>query len=155
MNISIPTAAIFLDVEKAFDRVWHAGLVHKMTCARTPGAFIHLIKHYLTNRKFHVVVENEASSTRLILAGAHKQPKQAIYHHASFNPSKSTAVFFQGRRSHKIPEPISIEGLPIAWCKQAKYLGVVLDESLTFKQHQEEDRCICACSVPASTSRAN
>ncbi|GJQ69104.1 hypothetical protein Trydic_g6268 [Trypoxylus dichotomus] len=51
------------------------------------------------------------------------------------NPSKSTAVFFQGRRTHKIPEQISIEGLPIPWSRQAKYLRVVLHESLTYKHH--------------------
>ncbi|GJQ66664.1 hypothetical protein Trydic_g4632 [Trypoxylus dichotomus] len=188
MNISTPTAAIFLDVEKAFDRVWHAGLVHKMARARIPGPLIQLVRHYLTNRKFHVVVENEGSSTRLIKAGvpqgsvlgphlfnlymydiptlAHSKVTQfaddtAIYlsnrnrkhitmrlqedidalikyFHAwriKINPSKSTAVFFQGRRTHKIPEQISIEGLPIPWSKQAKYLGVMLDESLTYKHH--------------------
>lgn len=53
MNISTPTAAVYLDIEKAFDRVWHPGLVYKLKNAGIAEKLTRTIDSYLTNRKFH------------------------------------------------------------------------------------------------------
>ena len=63
------TGAVFLDIEKAFDRVWITGLLYKLIKYEIPACYIHLLNSYLRNRKFCVSVGNELSSNRNIEAG--------------------------------------------------------------------------------------
>lgn len=64
------TAAIFLDMEKAFDRVWHHGLIHKLhTMSNTPTHLVKIIQSFLSERKFQIKIDNHTSSTRNITAG--------------------------------------------------------------------------------------
>ncbi|GFW28579.1 probable RNA-directed DNA polymerase from transposon X-element [Trichonephila clavipes] len=48
------TGAIFLDIQKAFDRVWHVGLLYKLIKINTPPPLIRIIRSFLTNRTFAV-----------------------------------------------------------------------------------------------------
>jgi len=64
------TATAFLDVEKAFDRVWHDGLIYKIkTNTELSINIIKLIKSFLSNRSFQVRVVDQQSTTRQIQAG--------------------------------------------------------------------------------------
>lgn len=64
------TAAIFIDMEKAFDRVWHEGLIYKLrTQTDLPTNIIKLIKSFLLNRSFQIRVTNSLSTPRHIEAG--------------------------------------------------------------------------------------
>jgi len=49
-----PTAAIFFDAKKAFDSVWHEGLIHKMYADGLPEKIINFIHSWLDNRKLQV-----------------------------------------------------------------------------------------------------
>ena len=69
------TAAIFLDVEKAYDTVWIPGLLHKLIQYGFPETFIHIIATYLTDRKFQVKIDGALSSPRKIHTGV---PQGAI-----------------------------------------------------------------------------
>ncbi len=55
------TVAIFLDFSKAFDMVWHEGLIHKLTKAGLKGKIINYIRDFLTNRKITVGSNNTHS----------------------------------------------------------------------------------------------
>ena len=44
------SAVIFLDVEKAFDKVWHDGLIHKLLFLNTPLHRLRYINNYISNR---------------------------------------------------------------------------------------------------------
>ncbi|GBP95098.1 Probable RNA-directed DNA polymerase from transposon BS [Eumeta japonica] len=46
------TVAVFFDVAKAFDRVWHAGLVYKLYSLHVPDRLVLIIQNYLSNRHF-------------------------------------------------------------------------------------------------------
>jgi len=46
-------SAIFIDVKEAFDRVWHAGLLNKLS-KLLPANLHRLIENYLTDRTFYV-----------------------------------------------------------------------------------------------------
>ncbi|GFX02155.1 RNA-directed DNA polymerase from mobile element jockey [Trichonephila clavipes] len=48
------TGAVFLDIQKAFDRVWHYGLFYKLIRTNTPPYLIKIIKFFLENRNFSV-----------------------------------------------------------------------------------------------------
>ena len=43
--------AVFLDISKAFDKVWHEGLLFKLDQIGVSGSFLTLIRNYLSNRK--------------------------------------------------------------------------------------------------------
>jgi hypothetical protein len=68
-NNNMSTAAVFLDIEKAFDTTWHPGLLYKLSELKFSASLIKLIASFLSKRKFKVSVEGELSSPRRIAAG--------------------------------------------------------------------------------------
>ncbi|GBO19021.1 putative RNA-directed DNA polymerase from transposon BS [Araneus ventricosus] len=63
------TGAVFLDVQKAFDRVWIQGLIHKLIRYKTPPHLLQLLKSYLDERKFAVKIGNSISEAKIMRAG--------------------------------------------------------------------------------------
>ncbi|GBN45511.1 putative RNA-directed DNA polymerase from transposon X-element [Araneus ventricosus] len=63
------TGAVFLDISKAFDRVWTDGLLYKLIKLRIPGSIVRLMATYLRGRRFAVRVGSNLSSERAIAAG--------------------------------------------------------------------------------------
>ncbi|GFT88083.1 RNA-directed DNA polymerase from mobile element jockey [Trichonephila clavipes] len=63
------TGAVFLDIQKAFDRVWVSGLIYKLITNNFPPALIHLINSYLVNRSFQVRVNDTLSNSFRIKYG--------------------------------------------------------------------------------------
>ncbi|GFT09364.1 probable RNA-directed DNA polymerase from transposon BS [Trichonephila clavipes] len=55
------TGAVFLDIQKAFDRVWISGLIYKLITNHFPAPLIRIINSYLVNRTFKVRVNNTLS----------------------------------------------------------------------------------------------
>ncbi|GBM99400.1 hypothetical protein AVEN_172620-1 [Araneus ventricosus] len=51
-NSNLTTAAIFLDISKAYDKVWIEGLIHKLIAYKFPQYIIEIIQSYLTKRNF-------------------------------------------------------------------------------------------------------
>ena len=58
-----------LDISKAFDRVWHAGLFHKLKSHGIPGQIFGLISSFLSNRRLHVVLDGKSSQEYPVNAG--------------------------------------------------------------------------------------
>ena len=54
--------SVFLDISKAFDRVWHEGLLFKLQQYGISGELITLIKDFLSCRKQRVVLNGQHSS---------------------------------------------------------------------------------------------
>ncbi len=61
--------AVFCDISKAFDRVWHRGLITKLSSFGICDSLLNWIISYLSNRKQRVVYANSTSSWRHIQAG--------------------------------------------------------------------------------------
>ena len=60
-NRSGTTWAVTLDISKAFDRVWHAGLLHKSKFCGIPGQIFGLISSFLSSRLLRVVLDGKSS----------------------------------------------------------------------------------------------
>lgn len=69
------TGVVLLDIEKAFDTVWHNGLVYKLNEFNFPIFIQKMIKSFLEKRSFFVYVDGQKSSMRTINAGV---PQGAI-----------------------------------------------------------------------------
>lgn len=63
------TGAVFLDISKAFDTVWHDGLVFKLREASVPISMCQLIHSFLRNRNFHAKISTATSSLYDLEAG--------------------------------------------------------------------------------------
>lgn len=63
------TIAVFLDVAKAFDKVWHDGLVYKLYHLGFPDRLVLIVQDFLQARSFRYKVHGERSTPRPIKAG--------------------------------------------------------------------------------------
>lgn len=63
------TAIIFIDVEKAFDRLWARGLIMKCIQLKLPEWIVLFINSFLSGRKFKVQINQEISEEKIIKAG--------------------------------------------------------------------------------------
>ena len=55
------TRAVALDISKAFNRVWHAGLIHKLKSCGILGQIFGLMCSFLSNRQLRVVLDGKSS----------------------------------------------------------------------------------------------
>ena len=60
---------VFLDISKAFDKVWHKGLLYKLEVIGIQDPLLSWLKSYLSNRKQRVVIEGQSSKWESIKAG--------------------------------------------------------------------------------------
>ena len=68
-NRSGATRAVALDISKTFDRVWHAGLLHKLKSYGISGQIFGLISSFLSNRRLRVVLDGKSSQEYQVNAG--------------------------------------------------------------------------------------
>ena len=59
----------FLDISKAFDKVWHEGVIFKLKTYGVEGNLLKLLENYLADRQQRVVLNGRTSSWRNIYAG--------------------------------------------------------------------------------------
>ncbi|GFW21084.1 probable RNA-directed DNA polymerase from transposon X-element [Trichonephila clavipes] len=62
-------AAVFLDIQKAFDKVWHTGLLFKLIKYKIPPPLILLLKSYINDRSFTVKINRTYSQIKSAKAG--------------------------------------------------------------------------------------
>ena len=68
-NRSGATRVVALDISEAFDRVWHAGLLHKLQSYGISGQIFDLISFFLSNRQLRVVLDGKSSQEYPVNAG--------------------------------------------------------------------------------------
>ena len=68
-NPSLETRSIFLDISKAFDKVWHEGLIYKCRVMGIDGNLLSLITSFLSNRFQRTTLNGQCSDWRPVLAG--------------------------------------------------------------------------------------
>ena len=68
-NRCLEVRSVYLDMSKAFDKVWHEGLLHKLVQNGIDGHILEFFKSYLSNRKQRVVLNGHCSDWAPILSG--------------------------------------------------------------------------------------
>ena len=53
--------AVFFDIEAAFDKVWHNGLIYKLVTIKVPYYLLRIIIEFLDKRRFCIRINNETS----------------------------------------------------------------------------------------------
>jgi retron-type reverse transcriptase len=76
------TAAVFLDIKKAFDTTWHTGLLYKLSEFEFSVSLIKLISYFIYKRQFFVSVKGEMSTPRIMKAGV---PQGSVLSATLFN----------------------------------------------------------------------
>ena len=66
---SLEVRAVFLDISKAFDKVWHDGLIFKLQQNGDSGSLLMFFQNYINNRKQRVVLKGSHSSYSIIKSG--------------------------------------------------------------------------------------
>ena len=49
-NPPLETRSVFIDISKAFDKIWQEGLLYKLKSVGTSGEFYNLLENYLSGR---------------------------------------------------------------------------------------------------------
>ena len=62
--------SVYLDMSKAFDKVWHEGLVFKLKQNGIEGNLMNMFQNYLTNRNQRVVLNGMESNWGKIQANS-------------------------------------------------------------------------------------
>ena len=68
-NRSLKVQGVFLDISKAFDKVWHDGLIYKLKRNGINGDLLRLIESFLSDRYQRVVLNGQTSNWNKITAG--------------------------------------------------------------------------------------
>ena len=69
LDNGLEVRVVFFDISKAFDKVWHKGLLYKLHSAGIRGNLLNWISNYLSNRKQKVVLPGTESHFANISAG--------------------------------------------------------------------------------------
>ena len=69
LDDGLETRAVFLDISKTFDKVWHEGLLFKLKQNGISGNLLNVITDFLYQRKQRVVLNGQHSSWTNVQAG--------------------------------------------------------------------------------------
>ena len=61
------TQLILLDFNKAFNFIWHNGLIIKLHAIKIPSSLINIIISYLHNRNFYVSINGTKFTTKKVV----------------------------------------------------------------------------------------
>ena len=68
-NPSLEVRGVFLDLSKAFDKVWHDVLIFKLKSLGISGSLLKLMQNYLDNRFERVLLNGQTSEWKPVKAG--------------------------------------------------------------------------------------
>ena len=81
-NPFLEVGGVFLDLSKAFGKVWHDGLIYKLKSLGISGSLLKLIQNYLDNQFQRVLLNGQTSEWKPVKAGV---PQGSIPDHYFFS----------------------------------------------------------------------
>ena len=73
-DVGLEVRSVFLNISKAFDKVWHDGIIYKLTQNGISGNLLKLLEDFLKERKQRVVLNGQVSTWKNINAGVPQDP---------------------------------------------------------------------------------
>ena len=151
-----------MDISRAFDKVWHAVLIHKLRLAGISGDILEWLKDYLRNRQQGVCINGQFSCWADILAGVphgsvlgpllflvfindltkvvrHTQIRLfADEWLVSFNVPKTKSMIISNKiDKHNHPQ-VSMHNSVLEDVAHHRHLGLVLSNNLGWTNHIDE-----------------
>ena len=68
-NPALEVRSVFLDISKAFDKLWHEGLLFKLRSMSISGELYNLLGNYLSGRFQKVILNEKTLPRRPVIAG--------------------------------------------------------------------------------------
>ena len=84
---------VFLDMSKAFDKVWHKGLLFKLKPCRVEVDLLSLLECYLRDRKQRVLLNDQTSGWRKVNPGVSQGTVLATSNEVIFSWKSSTVLY--------------------------------------------------------------
>ena len=78
-NPSLDVRSVYLDISKAFGRVWHDGLIYKLRRCGVSGKLLSLIQSFLKDRKQRTVLNGKCANWGDISAGVPQGSRAFIF----------------------------------------------------------------------------
>ena len=69
LDEGLEVRGVFLDISKAFDKVWHEGLIYELQQNGISGELLNILIDFLSNRKQRVLVNGQSSNWVDVKAG--------------------------------------------------------------------------------------
>lgn len=127
----LTTGVLLFDIEKAFDRIWHSGLLYKMIQLQYPKYIIHMISSFLKQRKFHVVVNSKSSTEKGIPFGT---PQGAVLSPSLYNIYTADAPSFDHCMTAFYADDTALFSALEYWQNTHESLSVAAHAYLTYYQ---------------------
>ena len=147
-NPTIETRAVFLDISKAFDKVWHKGLLYKLESMGISGnlseGITSNVKLFADDTSILSTVCNINISISNLNSDLRKVSEWEFKWKMSFNPDptkQAQEVIFSRKLIKPIHHLIKFNNLLVRNGSSQKHLGLILDEKLNFEYHSKE-KCV-------------
>ena len=62
LDEGLEVRGVFLHISKAFDKVWHEGLIYKLQQKGVSGELLNILIDFLNNKKQRVVLNGQSSN---------------------------------------------------------------------------------------------
>ena len=69
LDEGLEVRGVFLDISKAFDKVWHEGFIYKLQQSSISGELLNILIDFLNNRKQRVALNGQSSNWVDVKAG--------------------------------------------------------------------------------------
>ena len=81
LDTSFDARIIALNISKAFDKVWHKGLLNKLKGYGLGGRVLSILKSFLSGRSMKVIINGQSSEVHFVNAGV---PQGSVLRKALF-----------------------------------------------------------------------
>ena len=147
---------VFLDISKAFDKVWHKDLLHKLKENGINGALLNVLgpllfliyindpsddfhsnpKLFADNTSLFSTVHNIAETTNQLNMDEQKKAYGHISEKCCLTSKQAARGVVVSRKIFKISHPsLTFNNILVAQVGSLKHLGISLDSKLNFNEH--------------------